>query len=166
MKKLFLLAVLLPFTAQATPPQCEHPVFVTQCQLDQLVGQDGEDGQDGQDGQDGADGKDGRDGIDGINGADGRDGRDGVVPQEWINETRTWDTRMHKYMAASDAIQVFLPQDKTSRLTFGVSRIHGQRGVGFGYAYKQDGDDAVALTFGMGVSGGETTAKASIGWEF
>ena len=164
MKHFLWLALLLPFTAQADAP-CEHPVFVTQCQLDNLdlTGADGQDGQDGQDGRDGIDGKDGKDGKDGI---DGIDGKDGVVPTQWINETRTWNTRMHKYMAANEAIHVFLPQDKSSRLTFGMSRIHGQNGLGVGYAYKDDTDDAVALTFGIGISGNEKTAKASIGWEF
>lgn len=164
MKKLFLIALLLPFTALADAP-CEHPVFVTQCQFDGLIDElAGQDGEDGQDGQDGADGADGIDGINGIDGRDGIDGADGVVSTAWINETRSWNTKFNSFLAASDAIQIYLPDDKSSRVTFGASRVHGQTGVGIGYAYKAE--NTFALTLGLGASHGEKTGKVSVGWEF
>lgn len=129
-------------------------------------GADGRDGIDGQDGKDGVDGKDGRDGKDGIDGRDGRDGKDGVVDENWIIETRNWQSKWYRYSAASEAIQIHLPQDQDSRVTFGMSRIHGTTGLGVGYAYKTDRDDNLAFTLGLGTSGGERVGKASVGFEF
>lgn len=160
MKNTLWLAILLPFTALAdgNNDHCTHPIFVTQCQLAELQGQDGEDGQDGQDGADGADG------IDGVDGRDGINGLDGVVPEAWINETRSWNSKYSSLLAASDAIQIFLPDDASSRVTFGAARVQGQTGVGIGYAYKAD--NTFALTLGLGTSHGESTGKVSVGWEF
>lgn len=130
-------------------------------------GKDGRDGEDGADGRDGVDGMDGRDGIDGINGLDGRDGidgMDGIVSTEWITETRYKFEKMNDYSAAMSSIQIHLPQNQRSRLTLGGATFNGSIGVGFGYAYKFD--DGLALTFGVGTSGGEQVGLASVGFEF
>jgi hypothetical protein len=134
---------------------------------DGIDGRDGRDGIDGIDGINGIDGIDGRDGIDGINGIDGRDGRDGrdgVVPTAWINEVRYNHQRLARYTAASQAVQIYLPQDQYSRVTIGVSKVSSYLGLGIGYAYKND--DGVAFTLGLGNSGSESMGKASVGFEF
>ncbi len=60
-----------------------------------------------------------------------------------------------------------MPQDKGSRLTAGAARSHGETGYGLGYAYKfRDRSDNLALTVGVGKSGGEEVGVASLGFEF
>jgi hypothetical protein len=178
MKKYSALALVFLFgTAFAGNEDCDHPRFQeVGCSYsgeqgppgadgrDGADGQDGADGRDGADGQDGADGidgqdgtngLDGQDGIDGLNGKDGRDGIDGVVSETWITETRHTFDRYAHYSAAYSAIQIYLPQDKGSRIT------------ALGYAYKwDDREDSLAFTFGVGTSGGEEAYKASLGFEF
>jgi len=154
MKILFLL-LLLPSLAFATwgSDDCDHPRF-------QEVGctYPGEKGDPGEDGQDGADG------AKGDTGERGLQGTPGVVSTTWITETRNWQSKWLHYAAASDAIQVHLPQDLQSRLTFGMSSIRGTQGYAVGYAFKND--DNIAVTFALGTSGGEQVGKASIGFEF
>lgn len=136
-------------------------------------GADGTDGKDGVDGRDGVAGKDGRDGIDGADGRDGVDGKDGIVPTTWITETRDnfltvnkWYRAAREAAAATAAMQVHLPQDRASRLTFGMSHLNNTTGVGVGYAYKLDNDRNTALTVAVGVAGDETAIKGSFGFEF
>jgi len=163
---LAIAAVLMSQVALAEQP-CEHPVFVTQCQFEQVIGElsDGEDGERGPRGYTGEDGEDGRDGIDGVNGTDGvdgidgRDGVDGVVPRGWYNQ-------LNRYIAATTAVTAYLPQDDNDRVTFGVSRVHGTTGVGIGYARVLDRDDRFALTLTFARAGHEKAATASVGWEF
>ena len=112
-------------------------------------------------------GEDGKDGKDGVDGKDGRDGIDGVVDYQRINTTvhkefRTW----RNYAAAMQAIQIHLPQDSSQRLTASGSYIDGASGVGLGYAYKFDRDDNLAITAGIGSSGGEEVGVLSLGLEF
>lgn len=137
-------------------------------------GEDGQDGIDGKDGKDGADGKDGQDGRDGI------DGKDGEVPEEWITEVRNyntntvnqfntlnkWNKSIREAAAASASMQVNLPQDKASRLTFSMADIDGQTGVGAGYAYMLDNDSNLAFTLAVGQSGSETAIRGGVGFEF
>jgi len=151
MKFLYLL-LLVPMLAFGTDPHHSHEGPPGP------QGEQGEDGKDGRDGKDGLDGKDGRDGLDGIN------GRDGVVDYSWITETRSFQSRYSKYAAASEAIQIHLPQEQESRITFGISRVHGSSGLGVGYAFKNE--DGVAFTLGLGTSRGESLGKASVGFEF
>ena len=127
-------------------------------------GTDGIDGIDGIDGQDGIDGTNGIDGIDGQDGRDGIDGIDGVVSEEWIKETRYFNTKYANFLAASNAIQIYLPQDQSSRLTLGVGRVGKTTGAGVGYAFKTE--SGVALTLGIGSAGGEEVGVASVGFEF
>lgn len=182
-----IIIILMSGAAFATGnDQCDHPRFLERgCGYEGQDGKDGKDGADGKDGingqdgrngvdgrdgvdgqngRDGIDGKDGRDGIDGRPGRDGVNGKDGVVPIEWINETRNWQRDWGRFTAATEAIQVHLPQEQTSRVTFGMSRVHGSTGLGVGYAYKNE--DGVAFTVGLGTSHGQTVGKASVGFEF
>ncbi len=127
----------------------------------------------GSPGQDGKDGEDGRDGVDGVDGVDGQDGKDGEVPTEWITNTNNtfnvhnkWIQASRDAAAAEAAMQIHLPQDQNSRLTFGMSRLNSTSGYAVGYAYMLDNDRNTALTFAVGVAGDETAAKASFGFEF
>ena len=74
--------------------------------------------------------------------------------------------RNNRYSLANDAIQMYLPQDKPSRLTIGATAYGGQLGVGLGYAYMVDDESRTAFTFGVGVSHDETAVKGSVGFEF
>ena len=161
MKFLYAL-LLLPMLAFGQGNDCDHPRFVEHgCEVG---GADGADGADGQNGSNGADGTNGTNGTNGIDGIDGIDGRDGVVSQKWINETHNWQSKWLRYTAANEAIQIHLPQDQKSRVTFGISRVHGNSGYAIGYAYKYE--DGLAFTLGLGTSGGEQVGKASVGFEF
>ena len=196
MKRIALLILLLAGPALADDDDsdgnagpCSHPSFVTYDCLDSfdLAGQGGEDGQDGSDGIDGIDGLNGVDGIDGLNGLDGTDGVDGadgatgpmgpvgpVGPSgshgkdftRYLNQLRSFNRSYGEHLAATQAAQVYLPQDKRSRLTFGMSRVRGNTGLGVGYALKLDDKDSTAFTLSLGVSGGETVGNASFGFEF
>jgi hypothetical protein len=134
------------------------------------AGRDGKDGKDGKDGRDGIDGQDGRDGINGINGIDGKDGRDGIDGEDGVVDyrevNRIIDKTYSHHWAALSAIQIHLPQDRHSRLTFSGSRVNGETGIGAGYAYKFDRDDNLAISGGVGTSGGETVGILSLGFEF
>ncbi len=130
------------------------------------TGEDGATGATGQTGADGSDGERGATGATGATGAQGLAGRDGIVDTTWITETRNWQSKWYHYSAATEAIQIYLPQDQDHRVTFGMSRVHGTSGYGVGYAYKTDRDDGLAFTLGLGTSGGEQVGKASIGFEF
>jgi len=151
--------------------ECDHPRF-----LEHGCGYEGEDGADGADGADGQDGRDGIDGIDGIDGKDGRDGidgKDGVVPTEWITNTNNtfnihnkWIQSARDALAAQTAMQVFLPQDQTQRITFSGAKINNTTGVGVGYAYMFDNERNSALTLSVGRAGDETAVRGSFGFEF
>ncbi len=87
-----------------------------------------------------------------------------IVDMKWIIETRSFHQRYGRWAAASEAVQIYLPQDQESRITFGVGMVDGNTGLGLGYAFKND--DGVAFTLGIGTSGGEDVGKASVGFEF
>lgn len=141
--------------------ECDHPRF-----LEKGCGYEGEDGADGKDGLDGRDGKDGTNGVDGRDGVDGKNGRDGEVPTEWINNVYNLFDESRDYLAATVAMQVYLPQEQTSRLTFSGSRVGNTTGLGVGYAYMMDNSRNTALTLAVGRAGGETAVSGSIGFEF
>ena len=153
------LLILIPSIALAGGGECEHPRF-----LEHGCGYEGQDGKDGVDGQDGVDGMDGRDGI---------DGKDGEIPTEWINETRNYYENTNKWYravrdvaAAQAAMQVHLPQQQKSRLTFSGAYIGNTTGVGVGYAYMMDNERRTALTLSLGHAGDETAVRGSFGFEF
>jgi len=92
---------------------------------------------------------------------------------EWITNTNNtfsthnkWIQEYRDYAAAEAAMQVYLPQDQNSRVTFGMSRMNSTSGYGVGYAYMLNNSRNTALTFALGVAGDETAAKASFGFEF
>lgn len=158
MKFLYLL-LLLPTIAFAGGPNtdpCDHPVFVPAG-----CSQPGEQGPPGPQGEQGPPGPQGEQGPPGV---DGVDGRDGVVPTEWINEVHYFNDKFRRYLAASEALQIHLPQDQESRLTLGFGSAGNKLGFGLGYAFVNE--DGVALTAGFGTSGREYIGKASIGFEF
>jgi hypothetical protein len=45
---------------------------------------------------------------------------------------------MREYMAAQSAMQVHLPQDQRSRITFSMAAVGSNTGIGAGYAYMLD----------------------------
>lgn len=124
------------------------------------AGADGRDGIDGRDGVDGADGKDGVDGKDGTNGrdgVDGVDGRDGRDAREWRNE-------FSRFLAATNALDIHLPNGAGNRVTLGASKVRGMYGVGFGFAGQNE--EGKAFTIGVARSGSETLVKGSVSIEF
>ena len=156
------------------PMDCDHPRFVEHGCIE-----DGKDGKNGRNGKDGKDGKDGEQGLPGPvgpagpKGDKGDKGDPGEVPTEWITTTQNnfnnvnkWYQRARDVIAAEAAMQVFLPQDQTSRLTGGVSSVGGTTGYAVGYAYMFDNERNTALTAVVGVAGDETAAKVSFGFEF
>lgn len=167
MLKLFII-IMLMFSAPLSFAQADGE--------DGIDGIDGIDGADGADGIDGIDGLDGIDGIDGLNGIDGIDGAIGPRGlrgdpgkpwgglSEFINRSHG---EFYKYLAATSAAQIYLPQYNDERITFGVSTVGGRTGVGIGYAKLLDsGRDEIAFTLSLGVSGGEVAGTASLGFEF
>jgi len=166
MKKLLLLLFLLPLIAFADKDD--------DCRGDpHHCGEPGPPGPAGPPGPQGPPGEDGQDGVDGQDGRDGVDGKDGEVPMEWITNTNNtfnvhnkWIQAARDAAAAEAAMQVHLPQDQTSRMTFGMSRLNSTSGYALGYAYMLDSERNTALTFAVGVAGDETAAKASFGFEF
>jgi len=127
----------------------------------------------GPQGPPGEDGADGQDGKDGEQGPPGPQGPPGEVPIEWITNTNNtfnihnkWIQSYRDAAAAEAAMQVHLPQDQTSRITFSGSRINNRSGYGVGYAYMLDNERNTALTVAVGFAGDETAVKASVGFEF
>jgi len=94
-----------------------------------------------------------------VAGADGRDGRDYQGPSY-----RDMRSEFTDFIAASSAIQMHLPQHKTSRVTANLIHVGGSTGVGFGYARKYGEDSDV--TFGVGTSGGKHVVQFGISGEF
>ncbi len=124
-------------------------------------------------GPQGPPGEDGLDGVDGQDGRDGIDGKDGEVPMEWITNTTNTFTTHNKWIqaardaaAAQAAMQVHLPQDQSSRMTFGMARINETTGYSLNYAYMLDNERNSALTFSVGQAGDETAVRGSFGFEF
>jgi len=109
-------------------------------------------------------GEPGPPGPTGPQGPAGPPGPQGEVDYTWILETRTFHEKYGRFAAAMESVQIHLPQDQHSRVTFGVGRVQGNTGLGIGYAFKNE--DGLALTFGLGTSGGENVGKASVGFEF
>jgi hypothetical protein len=77
-----------------------------------------------------------------------------------------WIQKYRDIAAAEAAMQVHLPQNQTSRLTFGMSRLSSTSGYALGYAYMIDNERNTAVTFAVGTAGDETAVKASLGFEF
>ena len=63
-------------------------------------------------------------------------------------------------------MQVYLPQDRQSRITFGISKVSNTKGVSVGYAYMRDDDNNAAFTVAIGRAGSETAIQGSFGFEF
>ena len=169
LREVVILLALLPTLAFAWgDDDCSHPRFVEHGCGE--MGEQGERGRRGPQGDTGAQGEQGERGEQGIQGETGAQGEQGiqgepgVVSTKWIDETRTWQNNWYNYSAASEAIQIHLPQEQKSRVTFGMSRAHGTSGYGLGYAYMNK--DGVAFTVGLGRSGSESVGKASVGFEF
>lgn len=99
-------------------------------------------------------------------GPQGEQGPPGEVPQEWITNVHNLYEESRAYMAAAAAMQVYLPQDQTSRLTFSGSRVGNTTGIGAGFAYMLDNDRNTSLTLAIGRAGSETTVSGSFGFEF
>jgi hypothetical protein len=157
MIKLILMLLLLPILAfgNDNPGDCNHPRFLEHgCPEQGTPGPQGEQGEQGES----IVGPQGEQGIPGIQGTAG------IASQTWINETRNWQSKWYNYSAASDAIQVHLPQDQPSRVTFGIARTHGTSGYAVGYAFKNE--KGLAFTLALGKSGSEEVGKASVGFEF
>ena len=164
MKILYLL-LLLPMLAfgtqsgcQGNPHDCEGPPGPP--------GETGPAGPAGPQGEQGEQGETGPMGPPGPAGAEGKPAFPGQNTTTWINEVRYYTGKYGKYMAASEALQIYLPQEQDSRITFGMGYSASKVGYGIGYAYKTDRDDNLAFTFGIGTSGGEQVGKASVGFEF
>jgi len=113
-------------------------------------------------------------------GPTGPQGPAGEVPEEWrtevLNEYTTinnryetlnkWSRDLKEAAAAAASMQVNLPQDKDSRMTFTMASVDGQTGVGAGYAYMFESESNTALTVSVGMSGSETALRAGVGFEF
>jgi len=171
--KLLYLLLLLPGLAFATggSKDCDHPRFVEiGCGEVGPQGEQGEQGdrgprgEQGETGPMGPQGPQGEQGPPGERGLAGLNGIDGKVPTEWIKEFHYFEERYSKYIAATEALQIHLPQDQPSRITFGISSVSGMTGIGIGYAFKNE--DGQAFTFGLGTANGENVGKASFGFEF
>lgn len=176
MKYLQLIALVLvgylwtDVAAAGGKGDCDHPRFQeVGCSYPGDQGPVGPVGPAGPQGDKGDKGDKGDQGPRGPVGPMGPQGPAGEVDYErvtrLINES-SWTriTRMGKYVAATEAIQIHLPQQQDHRVTFGFSSFDGHGGMGVGYAFMNK--DAVAFTFGLGTAGGETVGKASIGFEF
>ena len=140
-------------------------------------GPPGPQGETGQTGATGATGPAGPTGPVGATGATGPQGEPGEVPTEWLTTTNTsiennyntvnkWRQEIRDFVAADAAMQVNLPQDQTSRLTFSMSSVNGTTGVGAGFAYMLDNESNTAFTLAVGQAGSETAVRASAGFEF
>ena len=131
-------------------------------------GADGEDGEDGQDGEQGPPGPAGPPGEQGPPGPAGPQGEPGIVDYSRVNTEirRNFNRSVTDHLAAMQAIQVHLPQDRHSRLTAGASRVNGVTGYGLGYAYKFDSDRNWAVTAGLGHARDEEVGMVSVGFEF
>jgi hypothetical protein len=130
-------------------------------------GPQGEQGERGPRGHEGEKGDRGKTGAKGDTGATGPRGPAGEIPNTWItqyNEINHFNIKYGKYLAASEAIQIHLPQNQSSRLTFGLGRARSETGLAVGYAYMTE--DNIAVTAGLGTSGGEYVGKVSMGFEF
>jgi len=127
-------------------------------------GEQGEKGDRGAKGDRGKTGPAGPQGERGPAGPQGERGLPGVVDYSWIQETRQFNDKYSKYLAASEAVQIHLPQNQNQRFTIGMSTVHSQTGLGIGYAWMDDDD--IALTVGIGRSGGENLGKIGFSFEF
>ena len=105
-------------------------------------------------------------GPQGPQGERGPIGPPGEVPIEWITNVNHWTEEIRESAAALAAMQNPLPQDQVSRVTFGMSRLNGETGLGVGYAYKMDDERNSAVTLSVGRSGDETAVRGSFGFEF
>lgn len=136
-------------------------------------GPPGPPGEQGPPGPQGPQGEQGPQGIQGIQGIQGEKGDTGEVPTEWLTEVNNhystinkWYDDIHDAAAASAAMQVHLPQDSSSRLTFSISSVDGREGLGAGYAFMLDDEHNTAFTVAVGTSGGENAVRVSGGFEF
>lgn len=180
-----LLLVLSGLTAYAdnwNQESCSHPRFQeVGCTYPGEQGPPGVDGSDGIDGQDGAPGADGQDGAPGPTGPQGErgpigpagqpgergpQGPPGEIPTEWINNVNHLYDEQNSYLAATQAMQVYLPQEQIFRLSFNMSHVGGRTGYGAGFAYMVDDDSRTALTLAVGRASDETAVAGSVSFEF
>ncbi len=147
-----------------THPECEGPVGPQGPQG--ARGKPGVRGPKGDRGPQGYRGLPGPVGPQGPQGERGPIGPPGEVPTEWIINVNKWTEEIREAAAAEAAMQVHLPQDQTQRVTFGMSRLDGETGLGFGYAYMMDDERNSAVTLSLGRSGDETAVRGSFGFEF
>lgn len=134
-------------------------------------GEQGPTGPQGEQGPQGETGPQGKQGIPGPQGPMGPAGPPGEVNYAEVNTliNNTYYRRFGDFgkdIAAMNAIQVYLPQQQDHRITFGVSSFDGHGGMGVGYAYMLENDNAAAVTIGLGTAGGDWVGKASVGFEF
>lgn len=156
---------------------CDHPRFVEKGCEEQGPpgprGPRGPEGPQGPEGPPGPPGPPGPQGPAGPPGPPGPQGPPGEVPTEWITETRNtfnthnrWIRQAREALAAQTAMQVHLPQDQKSRVTFGMAHLNSTTGYSAGYSYMLDDDKNSAFTVAVGVAGSETAIQGSFGFEF
>lgn len=125
------------------------------------AGPPGQDGQDGADGADGAPGPagppgpTGPQGPAGPQGPQGERGPAGQVPRDWIDSVGKRFGKYEKYMAATAALDIDLPQNGNHRLSLMGSNVSGSTGVGVGYAFRDE--DGNGLKLGIATAGKSTT---------
>lgn len=188
------ITLLLVGASAYAGPGCDHPNFyVKGCEYPEFQGDKGDDGRDGVDGTDGRDGVDGTDGINGLDGRDGQDGdtgergergekgdpgadgrpgndgRNGVDGADGVDgrngkDARDYRAEFSRYLAATNALDIHLPNGAGSRVTLGASRINGLSGIGIGFAGQNE--EGKAFTVGVARSGSETLVKGSVSLEF
>lgn len=177
--------IILAASVKAEASNCDHPVFQeVGCSYERIIpGPQGEQGPTGPQGPQGPMGPAGPMGPQGEQGPMGPQGEQGpagpmgpmgppgVVDYEEVNKfiNNTYYSRFGdwgKHVAATEAIQIHLPQIQDHRLTLGMSSFDGHAGLGIGYAYMMESENAAAITVGLGTAGGDWVGKASVGFEF
>ena len=173
--------IMLAYATQAKADNepCSHPVFQeVGCTYESgeqgPPGPTGPQGDPGPAGPPGPQGEPGPQGVPGPQGPQGPMGPAGPPGEVNLSEVNTLINNTYysrfgdfgKDVAAMNAIQIHLPQVQDHRVTFGVSSFDGHGGMGIGYAYMMESDNAAAVTVGLGTAGGDWVGKASVGFEF
>lgn len=172
---LIMLFAFAPAYATGGPPDCPpgHE-NINSCEDGGNTGPPGPPGPPGPEGPPGPagppgpQGEPGEQGPPGPMGPQGPQGEPGIVDYSRINTEirRNFNRSVTDHLAAMQAIQVHLPQDYSSRLTAGASRVNGVTGYGLGYAYKFDSERNWAVTAGVGHARDEEVGMLSVGFEF